>query len=118
MRPVIELVLPDDLKQRGVNRIAKEELTICVYHKDKQIRFTLDKKDITKTLRLLDKLVNGSMDQQTKENIKLCISENWLKMVGYAHNSISNGNNNDKNKNSVHANDNDRSKNPFQLSTE
>lgn len=81
MTLVIELDVPDNLKEHGISRIAREGNTICIDCKDNQIRSTLHKEDFGRTMKGLDKKINGSMDNNSVQQISYCISKQWNKVL-------------------------------------
>src|SRR5437867_9424304 len=87
MPSIIKLGISNSLIQKGIGSITKEDSTLCVVYKKKSIRFTLYKNDITKTMKIFDKLVGGTMNQPLKEEVWLCISENWLCLIGLEENA-------------------------------
>jgi hypothetical protein len=94
----VELDIYPDLKKKGVKRIAKEKSVLCIeLDKKPTIRFSIYKNDITKTMKILDKLVNGTLDELTKEEIKLCISDQWLEKIdGQSYDAVDENSGNEK----------------------
>lgn len=74
---VIELEVCSSLMDKGISRIAKEGPTLCLELNKKSLRATIYKNDVTRTINNLSKLVK---DEDTKEEIKSYISDNWSKL--------------------------------------
>jgi hypothetical protein len=77
-----EFEITNDLLKSGVSRIAKEGDTIVVEYQDKLIRSGISK-DFNKTIRVFGKSLDGVIaNTQTKGFLKLCVSSNWLQVIG------------------------------------
>jgi hypothetical protein len=77
LKQIIELNIPNTLKNQGVKGIFYEGRTICVSYKGGLLTFKIHKEDQSRTLERFDKLVRDSIDRQIKNEIKLCIAANW-----------------------------------------
>lgn len=62
---------------QGVNGIFYEGPIICVNYKSGLFTFKVHKENQTRTLERFDKVAGPSIDRPIKNEIKLCITENW-----------------------------------------
>jgi DNA replicative helicase MCM subunit Mcm2 (Cdc46/Mcm family) len=85
---ITEFQISDLLKSHGVSRIAKEGSTIVVQYNDQRIRFDIDGKKWYKTAENFEKASKGLVvDQETKQAIISCLSDNWLNLAYNRYNS-------------------------------
>jgi len=77
LKQIIELNVPNTLRKEGVKGIFYEGPIICVSYKSRLITFKVDKENQASTVERFDKLVGPTIDQPTKNEIKLCIATNW-----------------------------------------
>lgn len=81
MLRVTEFIVPEELRKKGVSRIAKEASTIMIQHDNKPIRFDIDNKKWSKTMENFYASAKGLIDQQeTKQAIAFYLSEQWLNL--------------------------------------
>jgi DNA replicative helicase MCM subunit Mcm2 (Cdc46/Mcm family) len=80
MLRVTEFIVPEELRKKGVSRIAKEASTIMIQHDNKPIRFDIDSKKWSKTMENFYASANGLIDQETKQAIAFYLSEQWLNL--------------------------------------
>src|SRR5215212_10849494 len=75
---IIEFEVTDELKQRGISRIAKDRMTILLVYQNKSIRSAIYKQDINKTIKSLEKYCSRLIhDQETVQAIIIVVSEKW-----------------------------------------
>lgn len=77
LKQIIELNVPNTLKNEGVKGIFYEGPTICVSYKSRLITFKVHKENQLRTVERFDRLVGPTIDETTKNEIKLCIIANW-----------------------------------------
>jgi hypothetical protein len=77
LKQIIELNVPNTLKNQGVNGIFYEVRTICVSFKGGLFTFKVDKEDQPRTLERFDKIVRDCIDRPIKNEIEHCIIANW-----------------------------------------
>ena len=75
-----EFDLSEQLREKGITRISKENSTIVVVYNDKPIRFTIYE-DYDKIIKLFEKSSKYLIqDKVLKQQIILLISSNWLQV--------------------------------------
>ena len=75
-----EFDLSEQLKEKGVTRIAKENNTILVVYNDNPIRCNVYE-DYDKSIKTFEKSSKSIiLDKELKQQIILTISKNWLKI--------------------------------------
>ena len=77
MKQIIELNVHNTLKNQEVKGIFYEGRTICVSYKSGLFTFKVHKENQSGTLERFDKVAGPSIDEPTKNEIKLCIVANW-----------------------------------------
>ena len=77
MKQIIELNVPNTLHKQGVKGIFYEGRIICVSYKSQLITFKTKQTKSIRTLKRFDRVAGPSIDEPTKEGIKLCIAANW-----------------------------------------
>ena len=77
LKQVIELNVPNALKNQGVKGIFYEGPIICVSYKSGLFTFKVHKENQSRTLERFDKVAGPSIDEPTRNDIKLCIAANW-----------------------------------------
>ena len=77
MKQIIELNVPNTLKNQGVKGIFYEGPVICVSYKRGLFSFKVHKENQSRTIQRFDKVAGPSIDETTKDEIKLCIAANW-----------------------------------------
>ena len=77
MKQTIELKIPNTLKKEGVKGIFYEGRIICISYTHHLITWRVNKQNQIDTLNRLDKVAGPSIDEPTKDEIKLCIAADW-----------------------------------------
>jgi hypothetical protein len=90
----VQLTIPPELMNKGVTNISCIGSALQIQYKDKTFTTTLLRKDPTKTMKMFDKMVNGTMDHYLKEEIWFCISENWANLIPNPEDGVSGGSSN------------------------
>ena len=65
------------MKNQGVKGIFYEGPVICVSYKRGLFSFKVHKENQSRTIQRFDKVAGPSIDETTKDEIKLCIAANW-----------------------------------------
>jgi hypothetical protein len=80
---IIELSIPQVLKNSNVNRIASEYGTLCVCYKDKTLRTTFNRNNIDTTVYSFhNKSISICMSRDLADAVRKFISDNWLILIG------------------------------------
>ena len=77
----VQLKIPPELMNKGVKNISCIGSALQIQYNDKTFTTTLVRKDPTKTMKMFDKMVDGTIDHYLKEQIWFCISENWAILI-------------------------------------
>lgn len=78
-----EFEVSEVLKERGISKIAREDMTFVVVYQNKLIRSTIYKNDFNKTIKSLEKAFRlHSLNNETIQAIILIISQGWKDIIG------------------------------------